>query len=330
MERRRLRRGYDTTHLNTQVNEQLKQLEKTKPHLAVIEAVITITSIPALAVIYCGILLALGEANLHPALLTGIALPLYFVVATLIARQQRGLELMVHDASHGSWCRSNRKLNDVLANMIVAAPVLSWISAYWKSHRIHHGTYGGDEDPCRRRFAAMGIGHIDLSTRTKIAIAVAKWLPQYNLEYYKEIGSLSLMRWLAFWIWHIAIMVAPTAVFLKYWTGMTTLEVVPVAACLWVVFWMLPATAFLPILRSIAESEEHDYDAGSTEFDTTYSNLGWWHRALFHPKNDAYHVIHHMFPNIPERVHHKVHRILMEHDERYRSSLMRKKVLDRA
>lgn len=57
--------------------------------------------------------------------------------------------------------------SDALANVLVAAPVLSWLSAYWKSHRIHRVHYGGDEDPCRRRFAAMGIGHIDLSIRMK-------------------------------------------------------------------------------------------------------------------------------------------------------------------
>jgi len=32
-------------------------------------------------------------------------------------------------------------------------------------------------------------------------------------------------------------------------------------------------TALLPVLRSVAEAEEHDYDRAATEFDTTFTML---------------------------------------------------------
>jgi fatty acid desaturase len=49
----------------------------------------------------------------------------YLGTAIFIARQQRGLELMVHDASHGTWHRLNRDFNNKCADLVVAYPVLS-------------------------------------------------------------------------------------------------------------------------------------------------------------------------------------------------------------
>jgi fatty acid desaturase len=253
----------------------------------------------------------------------------YALAATVIGRQQRGLELMVHDASHGAWHRSNRWLNNALANIIVAYPVLSSVEAYWASHRIHHGQYGSHIDPCRQRFAAMGLPHLDLSTRWKIAMAVVSWLPSYNAAYYKEIGSQELRQWAHFGAWHGIVFIIPAAIFFWSYLGHEPVGAGALAFLVWVFFWMLPALVFLPVIRSIAESEEHDYDRGQTEFETTYTNNGWLHRLLFHPKKDAFHLIHHMFPNIPERKHQRVHEVLMEHDKKYRAALHREQVLDR-
>jgi len=207
---------------------------------------------------------------------------------------------------------------------------MSRVERYWQSHRVHHGTYGTHEDPCRRRFQEMGTSNVDLSTRWNVIRAVLRWLPQYNMTYYREIGGLSLKQWFSFCAWHSVVFIAPISI--GCWAGGPAegVSAIAVAIVVWIVFWMIPATAILPVLRSIAETEEHDYDLGETEFETTFTNTGWWHKVLIHPKNDAYHLVHHMFPNIPERVHHKVHKLLMQHDPQYRSSLHRKGVLQKA
>ncbi|SFK24771.1 fatty acid desaturase [Celeribacter neptunius] len=327
---RRYKRGYDTSHLPEHVRAELKKAEESNLVASVAEAALTLVSIPlvAIAAVYAMGLVGASLPNAAAAA-AGVAL-VYVLAATGIARQMRGLELMVHDASHLAWTRSKRRLNNLLANVLVAVPVLSTVEAYWKSHRIHHGSFGSHLDPCRQRFADMGLEHLDLSTRWKIVKAVVAWLPEYNAAYYREIGSQSGRQWAYFAAWHISFLIAPGALLIAFFGSASAVDAIALAALAWVGFWMLPATTVLPVIRSIAESEEHDYAAGETEFDTTYTNDGWVHRVLIHPKNDAYHLVHHMFPNIPERRHRRVHKLLTKYDKLYQESLQRERVLDRA
>ena len=324
----RYKRGYNTNHLPADVQAKLKELEKTRPFLNIMEAVVTLLSIPALATLYVLAVLRLAETGIPAPIQGVIVLFGYAATICLIARQQRGLELMVHDASHKAWNRAKPTHNNWWANLLVAYPVLSTVQAYWKSHVVHHGRYGSHLDPCRQRFQNMGLVGLDLSTSWKIMRAVLRWLPQYNREYYQEIGSLSLSMWGRWAAWHTCVFLLPQAitflVLADYSLGVALL----VSVFLWVIFWMIPATSALTVLRSIAEAEEHDYERGNTEFETTFTNDGPWH-WYFHPKNDRYHLVHHMFPAIPERVHHKVHKLLMEHDPKYKNALHRTNILQR-
>ena len=327
---RRYKRGYDTQHLSADVRQILKDAEACHPFARMREALLTVASIPAIGFATVFAVLSIFNSGLPDTAQIGLSATLYLLACVFIARQLRGIEIMVHDASHLTWVRSNPNLNHLLADLFVGAPVLSSVKSYWKSHRIHHGQYGSHKDPCRQRFAAMGLGELDLSTNWKITRAVIRWLPGYNAAYYREIGSLSLLQWAMFISWHFFVLVVPLATLFTLGLGFTLKVGMAMALFGWVLFWILPAMIFLPVIRSIAESEEHDYEAGGTEFETTFTNDGWMHRLLIHPKNDAYHVIHHLFPNIPESQHHWVHDLLMEHDERYKNALRRGKILEGA
>lgn len=326
---RRYKRGYNVNHLPNWLQTVLKDAEKSNLFANMLEALLAVASIPALAALFIYMAYVIGGSTNSQFIATASIIFGYVVFATLIARQQRGLELMVHDASHQAWHSGSAKINNILANLMVAFPVLSSVAAYWKSHRIHHGQFGSHLDPCRQRFAAMGLAHIDLSTKWKIARAVLTWIVPYNVAYYKEIGSLSLGQWGAFALWHLVVFIVPSSVLAYAFMDIGALEATSLSFVGWVVFWMIPTTLFLPVLRSIAESEEHDYEKGDTEFDTTYTNIGWAHQLLIHPKNDAFHLVHHMFPNIPERRHRHVHKLLMKHDPKYQAALQRTAILDR-
>lgn len=305
--RRGRTRGYTANHLPKHVVDQLKAWERTSLPASIFDCVVYFASIAAIAAV------AVLAWRFNQAL----GLAVYAVALMAIARQQRAIELMVHEASHWSWDRDHKERNDQLADACVAFPVMSTVGAYRKGHFIHHGTYAGEQDPCKRRFASMGLGHLDLSTKWKIAKSVIRWLPGYNLAYYTEIGSKSwgmLLRWA---VWHLIIFIAP----------MTFVFGAANAFLYWALFWLAPMFTSLPVVRSIAEAEEHDYERGETELDSTFTNNGWIHHLLWHPWNDAYHQIHHLYPNISQRLHHKVHRLLMEYDEQYRKSPMRSKTL---
>jgi fatty acid desaturase len=307
--RRRWSRGYSNAALPQAVHEQLKAFEATSLSASVFDCVVYFASI----VLVAGLTVMAWRFD---QMLGAVC---YVLILLFIARQQRAIELMVHDASHWAWDRNNKIRNDQVADALVAYPVMSTVDAYRKGHFIHHGTYAGEQDPCKRRFAAMGLGHVDLSTKARIAKAVLRWLPAYNLAYYTEIGSKTwgmLLRWA---VWHLVIFIAP----LSFLFGGD------MALLYWSMFWLVPMFTSLPVLRSIAEAEEHDYERGETELDSTFTNNGWIHHLLWHPWNDAYHQIHHLYPNISQRLHHKVHRLLMQHDAQYRRSPMRVSTLQK-
>jgi fatty acid desaturase len=308
--RRGKARGYSVFHLPDHVQAELKALEATSPIASIWDAALYFVSIVLLAM-FC---IAVWELSAPWGVFV------YGLALLLIARQQRGLELMVHDASHWAFDRDNKPRNDALADYVVSYPTLQSIQAYRRGHFIHHGTFAGEQDPCKRRFQEMGLGHVDLSSKWKIMWAVLRWLPSYNLTYYAEIGSKSgalLARWA---IWHVVVLLLPLSL------AVGVVE----AMMLWGLFWLVPMLVSLPVLRSIAEAEEHDYEHGDTEFEATYTNDGLIHHLLWHPWNDGYHQIHHLFPTISARHHHIVHDLLMKHDPLYRESPMRYETLKQA
>lgn len=319
----RLKRGYKHTS-DPVVQQQLKKLSESNSFTNIGWALLYLFSIPAAATALTIVAATAPAGGVSAAVILGFSYP---VAALFIARQQRGLELMVHDASHSTWHRVRRDLHSQWADLLVAFPVLSTVATYWSSHRLHHGHYGAGLDPCRRRFRKMGLDHVDLSSRWKIARAVLRWLPSYNAEYYKEIGSASASVWCCFALWHMLVVLLPLTAILIALAGFAPLQSLGLAFAAWVIFWVIPAIAVLPVLRSIAEAEEHDYGRGDTEFTTTFTNIGWIHVLLLHPFNDAYHLVHHMFPAIPAVNHHKVHALLIKHDPAYRASLHRARVL---
>jgi fatty acid desaturase len=301
--RRGVSRGYRSNHLPDDVVQKLKAWESTSLAGSMFDCAAYLASIVIVAA------LCVGLWNLNP----GLGAASYAVALVLIARQQRAIELMVHDASHWSWDRDNKVLNDRMADCCVGYPVMSTTGSYRKGHFIHHGTFAGEQDPCKRRFASMGLGHVDLSTKWAIAKAVLRWLPSYNLAYYTEIGSKSWAMFLRWALWHLAVFIVPLSLVFGVAQGLL----------LWTLFWLVPMFTSLPVLRSIAEAEEHDYERGDTEFDATFTNDGWIHHLLWHPWNDAYHQVHHLYPNISQRQHHKVHKLLLQHDEKYRNGPIR-------
>jgi len=323
-------RGYNSQHLPVNVKKRLRAFSETNLSHRVLEAVLTVGSIPIVSIIVVMSYAQIMSANFGTLFNISALSVIYLVGAIIIARQQRGLELMVHDASHHSWDRVNKSRNNTLANLLVAVPVFSYVQKYWESHKLHHAEFGTHNDPCKQRFASMGLGHIDVSTRPKLVYAILRWLPKYNREYYRQIGSQSLSIWGRFIAWHTLVLMMPTAILLSTLSSYSAIASAGIAVGAWMVFWMVPFLVVLPVLRSIGEAEEHDYSFVKSEFESTFTNHGVMHRLILHPKKDAYHIVHHMFPRIPECHHKKVHNLLMEEDDRYRNAMHRTRVMGEA
>lgn len=247
---------------------------------------------------------------------------LVWPVAMLFAgRTMRGLECLVHEASHYNLTR-NRALNDALADGLCAWPVLSQVANYRKSHMVHHRAFGHETDPDRIRFAALGIDTLDRSDPWRFSIGVARRLLPYIPGWWWAIGvdGPTIARFAA---WHLLTFLVPATVFLAWQEALV----------LWLLTWVIPVFFMLPVVRFVAETAEHDYEdqdeATQVIFKTTWSNVGWIHHWIFHPHNDGFHAVHHLYPSVPHHALPRVHARLIEEDTDFRDTALIRTTLTR-
>lgn len=237
-----------------------------------------------------------------------ISAPMYLSVPALVlavavsARAMRGMECLVHEASHYNWSRQRRRANDTLALILVGLPTGARISDYRSSHLLHHGRFATIKDPDRQRYVELGLENLDRSSIVTFTAAVLRLLPSY------QVGWVKSLRTNGFYLvspvlWPALIIGFPVWFAVGGSIAITTV-------CIWLVSLILA----LPLIRLIAESGEHVYSGSSTVFDATISNLGFWHKTVFHPHNDGFHTLHHMWPGIPHHSLRKVHRLLTKAD----------------
>lgn len=212
----------------------------------------------------------------------------------VMARQLRGLECMVHEASHFNWSRNHRTVNDILGTLLAGLPTGSRINAYRAGHLLHHGRFGTADDSDLIRYRQLGIENLRRTSMRVYSLDIARTLPKYQLGWFKAIRS-SPLTFAASFMWAGSAVVAPAfALF-----GLR-------GAIAGTAMWLVADMIALPVIRFVGEAGEHLYIGNRTVFDATISNVGLLQRLLIHPHNDGYHTIHHMWPGVP---HHQLRRL---------------------
>ena len=289
---RRWARGY---HSSPAVLAAVKRASHTRPILMGCIALSYLASIVAASAVgaYSWVWLPLPVAG-----------AVHLLILVVNARYIRALELLVHDGGHKNWWRASPVWNHRLTNWLAGSWVCSDVTAYAQGHNgFHHGGYGSPVDPDLARYNALGIEDWDRSALSPFVKGLLIRLPRYIGSYYRAIGATP--RTLAtFFGFHSIFCLLPLAV----------LSTPAMALALWGGFWGLAMSGPLQVIRLIGEAEEHVYRRGQTEFDTTVTNVGWLHHWLIHPYQDGYHLLHHLFPAIPEFRHKRFHRLLCELD----------------
>lgn len=247
----------------------------------------------------------------------------YLPLAVLCARQLRALELIVHDAAHRNFFREQGQWNDRIADLLFAAPVGQSVRQYRTTHLRHHRRFGTADDPCCARMLELsridpGPRPADMSWETWL-IAKARFYWCYSSSYYRTVARDA--AWGTFALWQIIMSVITMLI------AWQLFEIRPLTWLIaWCLVWIVPLFLFLPIQRLLAERGEHDYEGGTDEFSSTIMNLGFVHRAILHPWNDSYHLLHHLHPAVPQSRHRWVHRELERIDPAYRAARRRWKV----
>ena len=222
-----------------------------------------------------------------------------------MARHLRGLENLVHEGSHSNWSRQHRRANDLLAYVMAAFPTGQRLQYYRDSHLLHHGRFGTGLDPDRRRYQELGVEVIGRDSLVGFTKEVAVRLLRYQIGWLRELRT-DIRALLTPVAWAIGGVGGPAALALGAPGGV-------VAAGVWLGSMMV----VLPVIRFVAEADEHSYSDSSTVFDATISNTGWVQRVLFHPHADGYHTVHHMWPGIPHHALRRVHYMLMSEDPEF-------------
>lgn len=230
-----------------------------------------------------------------------IAALVHAAALVVTARCQRGLENLAHEGSHYNWTR-RRRLNDLLADALVAVPVASRVKSYRAGHALHHGRFGTGDDPDLQRYARLSLEELDRSNLPAFVVAVARRLPAYTTSWWRSVGT----AWhtaVGGVLWHVCVVMVPV------WIAMG-----PEASIFVSGTWMAAFCLVLPALRLIAESNEHVYSESVTVFDATVTNLGMCNRLVIHPHNDGFHTVHHLWPRVPHHQLAKLHAALLAVD----------------
>lgn len=207
--------------------------------------------------------------------------PLTFVIAVMvIGARQLGLAILMHDAAHGLLF-DNRRLNELVATWLCAAPVFTSLQLYRPYHLTHHRHTQQAEDPdlglsapfpISRKSLWRKIGR-DLSGRT----AYQRRLEQFRRGLAKEskafIANLVLLGGLSA---------------IGYWW-------------LYPLLWLVPLATWYQLVSRVRNIAEHavvpDNDDPLRNTRTTLANF--FERLFVAPYWVNYHLEHHLFMFVP-------------------------------
>ncbi len=226
---------------------------------------------------------------------------LAFALMVFIGTRFRGLNNIIHECSHATFTIDRSQ--NTLIGKICAALVFSSFSDYRDEHLTHHahlGDYDHDQD-------LQGIQdlklHEALSWRVILRHLVTPFigghLPYYlNVNFSARDGRLSLLL--------KRLLLTAIAVSVLLFPATTLLFVV------------VPFTLFYSTLNYWADCLDHAGIVSSDDGLDASRNILAPHpiRYLFFPRNDCFHLVHHLFPHVPARHLETSHRVL-EMDEIY-------------
>lgn len=229
----------------------------------------------------------------------------YAAAAFLIGTRFRAIGNMLHEACHGTLVGGHRA--NMLFGYVLSAIELSCFSLYRHEHFTHHrhlcDAHKDHDFRSRFRFGFGGEGG-PVSWRHVFLPLTLYHLPSYlRPVVWAKSDPLAVNLGKIFFL----LSLAAVAHFLSAWK-------------LLALYYWIPYAAAYPILKYWSDAFDHaGIMTSSDEFDRSRNHVFAWkalNRLLF-PRNDEYHLVHHLFPSVPTTLQKRVHDVLME-DHEYR------------
>ena len=225
---------------------------------------------------------------------------LIVVVQTFIATRLRGLNNIGHECSHASFSRV-REENERIGKFCASLSLGSFFD-YRDEHLSHHmylGDYDKDQD-------FHGIKKLRLEEPLSRPVVLRHLLTPFlgrHLPYYTRI-NLNARDGRFFQLFKVSLLFCAIAFSV----------VSPVTG---VLFIIAPYLFFYSALNYWADCLDHAGIVTSTDDLEASRNLvaPKWLRWLFFPRNDSFHLVHHLFPQVPARHLQSAHELLKQDPE---------------
>jgi len=200
----------------------------------------------------------------------------------VIANRQRALGNILHDAGHRNLHRSHW-VNDTLAMALVAPLVFADLLAYRDSHFRHHLRLGSDADP--DKLARQPVGSWLKHYGTHLLAAPLWW--ESAIGHIKNARVSALRKFYIFGWWVLACSLL--------WRLFGSSCIATFLA-----LWMLSRTTAFHAITIFREMCDHYglLEGGVFSYTRDIVKKSIW-CYLVHPRNNGYHLTHHLLPAVP-------------------------------
>ncbi|MES2144816.1 MAG: fatty acid desaturase [Pseudomonadota bacterium] len=225
------------------------------------------------------------------------------LTSIFIGTRLRGINNIVHECCHSTF--SQNREDNVQIGRVCTSILMKNFRKYRDDHLSHHANNGDYENDAEFKVIEKFGLHDPLTARTIFRHFVTPLLGRH-LPYYVSINMSGDDG--RFYVWLKLVLLA----------GIATLFVVsPLVA---IFFVIVPLFYVYPTLNFWTDCLDHAGLLGAEDELKASRNVlaPSVIRLLFFPRNDSYHLVHHLFPQIPARHLHRAHAELSK-DPTYQS-----------
>lgn len=241
-----------------------------------------------------------------------LALGVYVSGLVIIGTRMRSISNIVHECSHNCFVEG-KKWNELFGRTL-AILLFSDFVRYKAHHKTHH-IYTGDYER-------------DLEFSDTKAFDFHKEIDRQQFEIH--LWRLTTIRYVFFYVGR-TIYNSEEELAWKLVRSTYVLTLGALLACgffdwripaVVILFWFLPFLTALPAIGYLSDLFDHagliqrTKEIEKTRNYTVKNPILHW---FFFPRNDSYHLLHHLFPNVPTKAMADCHKILINEEQSYRA-----------